>query len=114
MLSLRIDQNDASLTVGDHDAVGSGFEQGAEVCFAARPRRGGSLLHAGRQSDSPVGSCETAHARLATERRRQIPISSPARSEEHTSELQSLMRSSYAVFCLNKKPSIYYVHTYLL
>src|SRR3546814_9569710 len=27
------------------------------------------------------------------------------RSEEHTSELQSLMRSSYAVFCLNKKRS---------
>src|SRR3546814_6032579 len=26
------------------------------------------------------------------------------RSEEHTSELQSLMRISYAVFCLNKKP----------
>src|SRR3546814_2091787 len=29
------------------------------------------------------------------------------RSEEHTSELQSLMRISYAVFCLNKKTSIY-------
>src|SRR3546814_6713160 len=27
----------------------------------------------------------------------------PARSDEHTSELQSLMRSSYAVFCLKKK-----------
>src|SRR3546814_7357116 len=27
------------------------------------------------------------------------------RSEEHTSELQSLMRSSYAVFCLKKKQS---------
>src|SRR3546814_3740013 len=27
----------------------------------------------------------------------------PARSEEHTSELQSLMRISYAVFCLTKK-----------
>src|SRR3546814_3497525 len=27
----------------------------------------------------------------------------PDRSEEHTSELQSLMRISYAVFCLNKK-----------
>src|SRR3546814_1792157 len=27
----------------------------------------------------------------------------PLRSEEHTSELQSLMRSSYAVFCLKKK-----------
>src|SRR3546814_5565345 len=29
--------------------------------------------------------------------------SPPARSEEHTSELQSLMRNSYAVFCLKKK-----------
>src|SRR3546814_8938508 len=28
------------------------------------------------------------------------------RSEEHTSELQSLMRSSYAVFCLQKKKTI--------
>src|SRR3546814_8000973 len=27
------------------------------------------------------------------------------RSEEHTSELQSLMRISYAVFCLKKKPN---------
>src|SRR3546814_1578521 len=31
-----------------------------------------------------------------------IPKADP-RSEEHTSELQSLMRISYAVFCLNKK-----------
>src|SRR3546814_3108817 len=30
------------------------------------------------------------------------------RSEEHTSELQSLMRISYAVFCLNKKPKVSY------
>src|SRR3546814_7886514 len=30
-------------------------------------------------------------------------LRSRARSEEHTSELQSLMRISYAVFCLNKK-----------
>src|SRR3546814_6409156 len=29
------------------------------------------------------------------------------RSEEHTSELQSLMRISYAVFCLTKKKSLY-------
>src|SRR3546814_8249400 len=29
--------------------------------------------------------------------------SGPERSEEHTSELQSLMRTSYAVFCLKKK-----------
>src|SRR3546814_2699496 len=30
-----------------------------------------------------------------------------ARSEEHTSELQSLMRNSYAVFCLKKKTKTY-------
>src|SRR3546814_3512020 len=40
---------------------------------------------------------------------RRVPISDAfradpaARSEEHTSELQSLMRISYAVFCLKKK-----------
>src|SRR3546814_2434034 len=36
--------------------------------------------------------------RIEPELRREI-----ARSEEHTSELQSLMRISYAVFCLKKK-----------
>src|SRR3546814_1337229 len=30
-------------------------------------------------------------------------VRAPGRSEEHTSELQSLMRISYAVFCLKKK-----------
>src|SRR3546814_4862213 len=32
-----------------------------------------------------------------------IPSTASLRSEEHTSELQSLMRISYAVFCLKKK-----------
>src|SRR3546814_999918 len=32
-----------------------------------------------------------------------LPEPAPLRSEEHTSELQSLMRISYAVFCLKKK-----------
>src|SRR3546814_1728740 len=35
--------------------------------------------------------------------RRIAPDGSRRRSEEHTSELQSLMRISYAVFCLKKK-----------
>src|SRR3546814_10242391 len=34
---------------------------------------------------------------------RKVRMLSDARSEEHTSELQSLMRISYAVFCLQKK-----------
>src|SRR3546814_7664837 len=37
------------------------------------------------------------------------------RSEEHTSELQSLMRISYAVFCLKKTNTVYQIlqHTHL-
>src|SRR3546814_1570386 len=34
----------------------------------------------------------------------------PYRSEEHTSELQSLMRISYAVFCLKKKKQKEKIH----
>src|SRR3546814_3225419 len=40
--------------------------------------------------------------RLRDHKRGREP-SAPSRSEEHTSELQSLMRISYAVFCLKKK-----------
>src|SRR3546814_5516649 len=39
------------------------------------------------------------------------------RSEEHTSELQSLMRISYAVFCLKKKKKkqyTYTIHTHII
>src|SRR3546814_1814602 len=52
-----------------------------------------------------------AHCRAIVEAT-ELPVSadlekgfgdSPERSEEHTSELQSLMRISYAVFCLKKK-----------
>src|SRR3546814_11827477 len=48
------------------------------------------------------------HARLGYRCRRAGPRAADgqgrrARSEEHTSELQSLMRISYAVFCLKKK-----------
>src|SRR3546814_4288498 len=34
----------------------------------------------------------------------------PERSEEHTSELQSLMRITYAVLCLTKKQELYNTH----
>src|SRR3546814_7743355 len=45
-----------------------------------------------------VGSADVARPDLA-----QIPDPCCFRSEEHTSELQSLMRQSYAVFCLKTK-----------
>src|SRR3546814_9188715 len=44
-----------------------------------------------------------ADGKLARVRFHSAPICLKPRSEEHTSELQSLMRISYAVFCLKKK-----------
>src|SRR3546814_6803806 len=47
---------------------------------------------------------DTSHSSLGSTMDRWISRCRPlARSEEHTSELQSLMRNSYAVFCLKKK-----------
>src|SRR3546814_7107103 len=74
------------------------FDNPREINFK-RPRKP-MLAFAGG-----VHSCMGAHlARLEM----RICISEflrriPNRSEEHTSELQSLMRISYAVFCLKKK-----------
>src|SRR3546814_8179557 len=43
--------------------------------------------------------------RMHAEQLGRLRLSRDVRSEEHTSELQSLMRISYAVFCLKKKKS---------
>src|SRR3546814_951038 len=51
-----------------------------------------------------VGDAAPPHRDLLREALAAIASADPAlRSEEHTSELQSLMRISYAVFCLKKK-----------
>src|SRR3546814_1978358 len=62
------------------------------------------------------GPCCSRYATMcspssAPARKRRRPV---LRSEEHTSELQSLMRISYAVFCLKKKkPPLHNEHLYL-
>src|SRR3546814_2894944 len=49
--------------------------------------------------------------REGADQRRIAPAASAlSRSEEHTSELQSLMRISYAVFCLKKKKNTTSIH----
>src|SRR3546814_10488285 len=55
----------------------------------------GTIDHAQLGRAHPAGTVVV----LAAQRGRQLE---PMRSEEHTSELQSLMRISYAVFCLKK------------
>src|SRR3546814_6650751 len=60
------------------------------------PPRAGSIAHArGDRARRPES--------LRLRGRTPFLPSCPSRSEEHTSELQSLMRISYAVFCLKKK-----------
>src|SRR3546814_2899209 len=54
---------------------------------------------------STFGAAFTRSAKLASMQVRKKAISG-MRSEEHTSELQSLMRISYAVFCLKTKTLI--------
>src|SRR3546814_730065 len=43
-----------------------------------------------------------------------FPITTDTRSAEHTSELQSLMRNSYAVFCLNKKKTTLHIYNHYI
>src|SRR3546814_10407990 len=76
----------------------------ASACFAA-PQGGRARLQV-RPLPWPFALCKP-HRRDRHGRRRDH------RSEEHTSELQSLMRISYAVFCLqNKKTSLQYTITH--
>src|SRR3546814_4813155 len=51
----------------------------------------------------PVDDLGYVGAALRPAERGAAPVAAGHRSEEHTSELQSLMRNSYAVFCLKKK-----------
>src|SRR3546814_8992298 len=55
------------------------------------------------QQTVQIDGCGGARIEPALHPRRPAPPAPIRRSEEHTSELQSLMRISYAVFCLKKK-----------
>src|SRR3546814_1650593 len=73
------------------------FDLGQEACENVdRDRERGREAEVDRPGDSSLGE------RDSSVRDRRARGREP-RSEEHTSELQSLMRISYAVFCLKKK-----------
>src|SRR3546814_8963862 len=62
------------------------------------------LLHREQLHSHPLpGAPAEQHRQGYRCYRRQLQHCVPFRSEEHTSELKSLMRISYAVFCLKKK-----------
>src|SRR3546814_7034788 len=66
--------------------------------------------HSRRPRDQPTIAFPNRHRRDRFPRRGGPEGS--RRSEEHTSELQSLMRTSYASFCWKKKKEIKQQHTY--
>src|SRR3546814_2599268 len=66
-------------------------DHGPDICHGLRAEEG----------EVRVGGFEKTPAPAKVESRGRNPWQ--MRSEEHTSELQSLMRISYAVFCLKKK-----------
>src|SRR3546814_1320569 len=70
-------------------------ERRRDVGTTRRPQPCSGDMHAFPFTHTRAARCEPEMARSAGLR--------CARSEEHTSELQSLMRISYAVFCLKKK-----------
>src|SRR3546814_7133797 len=76
------------------DALGNALSFNADP-----PRAFGVLAAAPGIHSAAVRHLQAQAAELAARSR----SSGSGRSEEHTSELQSLMRTSYAVFCLNKK-----------
>src|SRR3546814_7968304 len=60
----------------------------------------------GEEAGQPTAAAIAAAAEAHGLRFVHIPVMSGGRSEEHTSELQSLMRISYAVFCLKKNNNL--------
>src|SRR3546814_3231137 len=90
----------------DHDKIGAGILAGFE--------HGGQAHRLNRRHG---GRVELAHVFPERGRRLRVQVDDRSdlaglRSEEHTSELQSLMRISYAVFCLKKKHKL--THTQIL
>src|SRR3546814_2032771 len=79
----------------------------AQATFASKVEIDGDKATVTREVDAGLETIEvdlpaviTTDLRLNEPRYLKLP---DIRSEEHTSELQSLMRTSYAVFCLKKK-----------
>src|SRR3546814_4809843 len=79
-------------------------EQAVERIVELRVRR--QFEHR-RRARGPALRRSDRQRLLRREMVKEGPFRDPRRSEEHTSELQSLMRISYAVFCLKKKNNKY-------
>src|SRR3546814_4943864 len=78
-------------------------EQAAEFAGVGLTQEGVGFLDQRRNASLFVHRLVGQRTEFAAQRRDHPAREVDVRSEEHTSELQSLMRTSYAVFCLQKK-----------
>src|SRR3546814_9813750 len=83
--------------IGQHRRRPRWLAQGLDDLLARRPGQAATWLSWLR--NAPQSPAERNILRLIG----RLAYPARSRSEEHTSELQSLMRISYAVFCLKKK-----------
>src|SRR3546814_1777299 len=83
-------------------------ERGQQAAWAAGTSGASSAASGSAAGDaSPPAWAQKLHATQTSRHRRQMAIHAiQSRSEEHTPELQSLMRHSYAVFCLKKQQNV--------
>src|SRR3546814_7069747 len=115
MLGPRVDEGHV-LALAHHvrAAIGADGARPHDRDLPAHPHSSGLVACASRavaamvHPAAPACQRQPAASSAYSRRRRRIkvvirPDAAPLRSEEHTSELQSLMRISYAGFCLTKK-----------
>src|SRR3546814_4941150 len=79
------------------------FEAGNADANGISCAGGGSNLGDASDSAWRAAACDIGGGAERRQSLCRLNMIQPTRSEEHTSELQSLMRISYAVFCLKKK-----------
>src|SRR3546814_270639 len=91
-------------------AVQAALAGASEVVAVERSEGALQLAARAAEANDVAGRCRFVKAEVLQELQRQADAGERyglvIRSEEHTSELQSLMRISYAVFCLKKKKNI--------
>src|SRR3546814_2682122 len=102
-IGIRLGRDEAERRRRRAGSVAVGFRRqraeglGRALEEAGRQQQAADQVRRGRRQRE-VGGAAAAFGGSEVKARRQV-----LRSEEHTSELQSLMRISYAVFCLKKK-----------
>src|SRR3546814_7487024 len=99
---MRISDWSSDVCSSDLPAGGGGSEAARRAGGRARLEMAVHLSRTGRRDGERAGAAGEPAGPFPY----LLLIGDEQRSEEHTSELQSLMRLSYAVFCLKKKTDI--------